>query len=156
MHSGPTQAQVGGGGAAVPRESDTHETSSKGFSTWELVEMLSLRELIRDSTSKVLWRGPATQAAFAWHRGQFETPWRKAGVQYKPYCLHSLSKASLLSPRAGENLSKIQVPRHQPRQPCKQACHVEKVGSTLLVSFCMCAISRGNHENNSEHEGFFF
>lgn len=101
--------------------------------------------------------GPATQAASAWHRRQFETPWRKAGVQYKPYCLHSLGKASLLSPRAGGNLSKIQVPRHQPRQPCKQACHVEKVGSTLLVSFCMCAISRGNHENNSsEREGFFF
>lgn len=121
---------------------DTHNTSSKGFSMWELIEMLSLRELIRDATSEVLWRGPVTQAASAWHRRQFVTPWRKAGVQHKPYCLHSWGKASLLSSRAGRNPSKIQVPRHQPRQPCKQACRVEEFGSTLLISFCMHAITR--------------
>lgn len=30
------------------------------------------------------WGGPVTQAASAWHRREFETPRRKAGVLHKP------------------------------------------------------------------------
>ena len=37
----------------------------RDFSMWELFEMLSPRELIRDSTSKFLLRGTVTQATSA-------------------------------------------------------------------------------------------
>lgn len=54
----------GGGGVCV-LSLEPDSVPGRDFSMWELFEMLSPRELIRDSTSKFLLRGTVTQATSA-------------------------------------------------------------------------------------------
>ena len=72
-------------------------------------------KLIRDSSPGLFW-GLVTQAPSACNTPKFYIPGRKAGMQHKPHCLHSLSSVSNSYHLGnGENSPEIQEPRCQLR-----------------------------------------
>lgn len=72
-------------------------------------------KLIRDSSPGLFW-GLVIQAPSACNTPKFYIPGRKAGMQDKPHCLHSLSSVSNSYHLGnGENSPEIQEPRCQLR-----------------------------------------
>lgn len=113
-----------------------------------LVKRCQLGKLIRRPVAGFLL-GADTQEPSTWHIPKFQSPRRKAGVHYKPQCLHKQCRhsESLLSANGGENAPKISVPRCPPFAGLSKIAGTffffHKVYSLLsllsyLLVFCHC------------------